>query len=494
MNGNSANIPQILFSLDDQKEHYLVEGDCACPTWHSAIQPRDLPLPIERPLRQSPAIIAPVNHDFSTVLTHVRPGGIAVLNAEALSLWHLFRHSRTVSDALGLDRVQASETASLAAIQRLWARGFLTAASIPEPSTTPSPTLLVWLHVTNACNLRCSYCFVDTTPEFMDEGISQLAIDAVFRSALTHRYRNVKLKYSGGESLLNFKRVLSTHKYAQSIADNLSIQLQGVVLTNGVRLTDRVIADLRDHDLALMISLDGVGEAHDAQRKFVDGRGTFDLVERGIKVARAGDLIPSISITITERNAPYLAATLEWILAHNLPFSLNFYRENGLADRHMFDEQRMISDVLRAFRVIEDNLPQHSLLASLTDRADLSVAHDRPCAVGQDYLVIDQHGRIAKCHMLLAHSITDVYARDPLALLRADQVGIQNPLVTDKMDCSACEWKFWCAGGCPITAFNASGGFNGRTPYCKVYQAIFPEVVRLEALRLLKYYSGDYLS
>ena len=98
----------------------------------------------------------------------------------------------------------------------------------------------------------------------------------------------------------------------------------------------------------------------------------------------------------------------------------------------------------------------------------------------------DQHGRVAKCQMQIDHPVTDIHAKDPLALIRADQNGIQNFPVNSKEGCVDCAWKKFCAGGCPLESYRATGRYDVKSPNCNIYKAIFPEVLRLEGLRLLR--------
>ena len=72
------------------------------------------------------------------------------------------------------------------------------------------------------------------------------AIAAVFRSAITHDFRRVKLKYAGGEATLNFSLVLALHKEAQLLAERHNLELDGVVLSNGVAISNRMIEQMRD--------------------------------------------------------------------------------------------------------------------------------------------------------------------------------------------------------------------------------------------------------
>ncbi|MCB9112162.1 MAG: radical SAM protein [Anaerolineales bacterium] len=354
-----------------------------------------------------------------------------------------------------------------------------------------SPQILTaWLHLTDRCNLRCSYCYLPHVREDMSSEIGHTAVDAIFRSAVSNGFKQVKLKYAGGEPLLRFSLVQELHAYAQQMADKHDIELEGVVLSNGTLLTSEIVEALNTLGLRLMISLDGLGQYHDAHRPYAGGRGTFDDVADAVDLALEHGLAPSISVTVSSRTAQGLPKLMAWILERDLPFSLNFYRENELSATHedmRLDEEKIIDGMLAAFNVIEKNLPRRSFLGGLIDRANLSAPHTHTCGVGQNYLVFDQNGQVAKCQMHIRKPVTDVHAEDPLALIRADQIGIQNLPVMEKEGCRSCEWRHWCAGGCPLETHRATGRYDVKSPNCKIYKALFPEALRLEGLRLLKY-------
>jgi uncharacterized protein len=239
-----------------------------------------------------------------------------------------------------------------------------------------------------------------------------------------------------------------------------------------------------------MISLDGIGSYHDSHRPYAGGRGPFKDVAQAVDVALANGLVPSISVTVSSRTASGLDDLMGWILERNLPFSLNFYRENELSASHddmRLDEQRIINGMLAAFKVIENNLPRHSFLGGLVDRANLSSSHTHTCGVGQNYLVFDQNGQIAKCQMHIHKPITDIHEPDPLTVIRADMTGIQNISVDEKDSCKTCEWKYWCAGACPLETYHVTRRYDIKSPNCNIYKTLFPEALRLEGLRLLKY-------
>lgn len=351
-------------------------------------------------------------------------------------------------------------------------------------------TLSVWLHLTDRCNLRCDYCYLPHVREDMTSETGPAAIDATFRSAIANGFRQVKIKYAGGEPLLRFSLIVELHQYAQTLAAQHGLDLEGVVLSNGTLLTPTMVETLESLGLRLMISLDGLGAHHDLHRRYAGGRGSFADVAEAVDLALANGLTPNISVTVSSRTADGLPDVMAWILERELPFSLNFYRENELSASHedmRLDEEKIINGMLAAFKVIENNLPRRPFLGGIIDRANLSASHTHTCGVGQNYLVFDQNGQIAKCQMHIRKPITDINVADPLAVIRADKDGIQNMSVEEKEGCKACEWKYWCAGGCPLATYRATGRYDVKSPNCNIYKALFPEALRLEGLRLLKY-------
>jgi uncharacterized protein len=350
--------------------------------------------------------------------------------------------------------------------------------------------LTAWLHITNACNLRCHYCYIKKSREHMDEETALRAVDAIFRSARQGEYRRVKIKYAGGEASLEMSRVFALHDYAALQAQDYDIQLQGVLLSNGVLLTQRMIEQLKARHISVSISLDGIGSYHDAQRPFLHGQGSFVYVDRSIGRLLANELVPHISVTISQQNLVGLPDLLTYILQKNLPFALSFYRDNDYAmeyERLFFEEQQMIDAMRQAFRAIEAHLPQRSLLGGILDLANLQALHRQACGVGINYLVIDQYGGVSKCHAAQQQRVTTISASNPLQVLQQDREGIQNLAVEEKEVCRDCTWRYWCGGGCPLLTYRVAGRYDVKSPNCRIYQALFPDVLRLEALRLLRY-------
>ena len=89
--------------------------------------------------------------------------------------------------------------------------------------------------------------------------------------------------------------------------------------------------------------------------------------------------------------------------------------------------------------------------------------------------------------MEIERPVTSVYAADPLTEIRLYADGFQNLPAIENEGCRDCKWRNWCAGGCSLLTYRMTGRNDVKSPYCNVYKVLFPEMLRLEGLRLLKW-------
>lgn len=450
-------------------------NNCACPTipLQTLLPPVSATMPWQRP-----ADLFAQSLDERHLLMFNPRGhaGPVVLNGAAQALLTSFAQPSLLADG---------------AAQQLAAAGLLQPVGTPMTLPEHQPAALTaWLHVTNDCNLRCTYCYVDKTDAAMDEVTGKAAIDAIIRSALAHHFPAVNLKYAGGEATLNFKLVQTLHLYAKQQTAQAGLQLYSGVLSNGVALTKGMLDFLREQAIQLMISLDGSAAEHDRQRIFVNGRGSYGQVTRSIDRALAQGVQPHLSITVTGESVAGLADAVRFALDRALLFNLNFYREHDPHKNHAelrAEDDRLIAALRAAFAVIEERLPQQSIIGALIDRSSFAGPNQRSCGAGHNYLVVDHNGSVARCQMEIERPVTDVFAANPLQEIQLHAGGFQNLAVDEKEGCRDCQWRYWCAGGCSLLTYRATGRNDVKSPYCHVYKAIYPELLRLEGLRLLKW-------
>lgn len=406
-------------------------------------------------------------HLVAFVPSHSR---IAVLN----------QATRALLERLPLRHSPCAATAAVLA--QLAAAGLLDGAFAPPQS---QPLLTAWVHLTNACNLRCTYCYIAKTSERMRPEVGRVVIDAIFRAADAYTYPGVALKYAGGEPIMALSLLEAIHGYARELAARGGHAVRATVLTNGIALSAGSVRRLRALGVSLTVSLDSLDDGHNRQRPTLSGGGSLPLVLAGIERALDAGISLQVAATVTPETAPALPELAHWLLSRQLPFSVSFYRPHHDGARDRTDEQRLIAAMRALYEVVAANPPPWSVLGALLDRTDSTVSSLRSCAAAHDYLVFDTHGRIASCQMEIARPLGSATVGDPIMLIRDGQQGLRNPSVNEKQGCRSCDWRYWCGGGCPVAVYRATGRYDLPSPSCAVYKALYPDLLRLEGQRIL---------
>src|SRR5215472_490085 len=259
--------PEVLSTFDMPDAHELMlHGceDCACPVTDDCDQ-RAKALPEldaadpRRWVRAEHVVEMPLDQDHRLLFNPAGRGGVAVVNQTAQRIFRSLGSATTISDVRSAWPEAADDIARIfSQLSRLDV--IHQADQPPRQEFGPGRVLTAWLHVSNACNLRCPYCYVSKTTEGMDESVGLAAVDAVVSSALAHGFPAVKLKYAGGEASLNHRLVLRVQEHAREITARHGLQLFGTLLSNGVSLPRHLVKSLMAEDIRIMISLDGIGE------------------------------------------------------------------------------------------------------------------------------------------------------------------------------------------------------------------------------------------
>lgn len=201
-----------------------------------------------------------------------------------------------------------------------------------------------YLLLTDICNLRCKYCFLEgaMSPKhhfsFMTEETVTKAID-FFANLLESNPESHRdyipmpaIIFYGGEPLLNQNAFfvalarISELKRAGILPPN---QLT-VLNTNGTVVSERLIREIKEQDVRVVVSLDGPKEVHDSNRIFANHRGSFQRVFKNLQRLHKSDIDVSISCTITPENINNVDDIIEWMASE---FPLNNLGLNLLIDQ-----------------------------------------------------------------------------------------------------------------------------------------------------------------
>lgn len=204
------------------------------------------------------------------------------------------------------------------------------------------------LQVTQQCNLRCAYCAYSGIYENnrthnsarMSFDVAKKAID-YFLEHNTH-LADVVIGFYGGEPLLEFELIKKCVEYANSKVEGKKILFN--MTTNGTLLSDKVVDFLSRYNFSISISLDGSKEEHDRNRKFKDGRGSFDVIIENLRNIREKylELDKRIQIMTTINPHMDLGCVMEYFSADEVlndkNILFNTMNEKDLKNAVSYDE------------------------------------------------------------------------------------------------------------------------------------------------------------
>lgn len=127
---------------------------------------------------------------------------------------------------------------------------------------------------TEGCNFRCIYCHQPHTPLHMCEDVVGAIANFITRKA--HDIDQLDISWFGGEPLINLSSLRMLAGRLRDICHEHDVALSGFMSTNGMLLTDHVLAELFELGITrYQISFDGTEETHNKQRLAANGQPTF---------------------------------------------------------------------------------------------------------------------------------------------------------------------------------------------------------------------------
>ena len=345
--------------------------------------------------------------------------------------------------------------------------------SAERPTEDASQLILksLCLNVAHECNFACTYCFANGGDyhgqvTLMSRDVARAGIDFLVRESASHR--NVEVDFFGGEPLMDWDVVVDTMEYARSTYPQKEWRF--TLTTNGSLLRDDMFPVLEAYDVSIVLSLDGGRTAHDANRVFRDGRGTFDtIIERIRHFTRTRDEEGGYFVRGTyARNTLGFAHSVREL--HELGFKYISMEPVVLSADSALALQT--SD-LPAIRAQYEELISY-FLGELKSGSGFDFFHFKldleagpclskriyGCGAGVEYMAVAPNGDVFPCHQF------DGIEKFKMGNVLGNPVIDRPDLVAEfahanflfaKDACSTCWARFYCSGGCLANNYLING-------------------------------------
>ena len=327
------------------------------------------------------------------------------------------------------------------------------------------------IHICHDCNLRCRYCFADegayhSAREFMSEETAKKAIDFLIENSGNRKV--LEVDFFGGEPLMCLDTIKNIVYYAKEKAAARGKKFLFTTTTNALLLNEEAIEFFNAEMENVVLSLDGRKQVHDAIRKTVNGKGSYDFVINNIKnfVKSRGDKHYYVRGTFTAKNLDFSKDVL--FLADNGFDSISMEPVVTDIDDLAIKEEHL-PEILKEYeRLCDEYLERYErgegfnffhFIVDLEGGPCLS-KRVSACGAGNEYFSVAPNGDIYPCHQFVGDEKFKMGNVNGGAL-NADirSTFAENCLFT-REKCDKCFAKYICSGGCSANNYHFEGDMN----------------------------------
>ncbi|MCP4265921.1 MAG: methyltransferase domain-containing protein [Candidatus Brocadiaceae bacterium] len=351
----------------------------------------------------------------------------------------------------------------------------------------------LWIHTNNSCNLTCSHCLVNSSPN-EDKGLSTEAIKTLIDEAVA--LGTTRFYFTGGEPFIR-KDIFGLIDYVCNYKKS-----ELIILTNGTLLKGESIERLKGFDkelLKIQISLDGSKpEINDPLR----GKDSFVQIVQGIKNTVDAGYSPTVTTVVANSNIgdiPKITKLLAHtgVKTHHLLWAHKRGRitENGNNSIPSIDKvievTRRVKDVAGESGISVDNHDSYKFRANSNrgTRYDLGNAcYDSMCVYsnGEVYPSASFAGYDGlKCGSIYDNTLREIWKESNMSK------AFRNATLQNKDKCKKCHIKFICGGGdiehsffysengfkLDTDEFPVDVGIHALDPYCDLHKELTKDVI-----------------
>ena len=372
------------------------------------------------------------------------------------------------------------------------------------------------ISVTEQCNHNCIYCQANYTKGkkgHMNEETAMKVLEFIFETPS----KAIAIEFQGGEPLLNWKIVKLIIEEAERLNESYEKKDLRFSLVSNLSILDKEKLDfLVRHRVGLCTSLDGPSKVHNANRKFINGEGSYQKLTEKMKMVK--DVFDKYKLkfyallTVTAYSLPYWKEIIDEYVKwgfdiihlrflNKLGKAKENWKEIGYTPEEFFDFWKKSMDYILELNkkgVLLKERMSFVMLQKILKGEDPGYTElMSPCGAGITQLLYNYNGNIYTCDearmlgedmFLLGNVHTHTYKE----VIRSENLVATCYASLIENYCERCVFRSWC-GTCPVINYATEGGILPKitqTFRCKVYKKqfayLFNKIQNPENLEIFK--------
>jgi uncharacterized protein len=374
----------------------------------------------------------------------------------------------------------------------LWRRGLIKINNVSiidfdfiEKMKEINPSI-VEIELSNACNLRCTYCYVAAGKDkVIDWQLLKKIIEKTIKEFAKEK-DEIAIQLGGGEALLFMDLIEKAVHYGKHLASKENKKVRFMIQSNGL-LLGKYAEKLKELGISVGVSFDGPYQ--DINRPLPNGKGSRELFLKSINEARKKGLIVdgAISVVINPKQMPEIYEDLKNNGFRRIKFL--YYFKAGRGKEKNIEEMNKEEQLLFAnyeFELFKKGIKEGIFLTetitkvfNLINRERPEVCSKTPCGAGRNFFVFDREGNIYPCYHFIKipkfkmGTINDSFDKIINSKIKKelDERQVEN------LECKNCPIKYFCCSGCTSHAYFHYGKIKAKSPYCLYYKEIYKKLM-----------------
>lgn len=337
---------------------------------------------------------------------------------------------------------------------------------------------ILYLILTQNCNLSCSYCFLNNNPNHtltynqMNYKIAKESIDKFSTYLKNNSIEESTIVFYGGEPLLNKTCFTDSVNYIRKNIDNCNIS----IITNGTLIDNEIASFIKDNNVIVGLSIDGPKEIHNTNRKYKHTNlPSYNDVILSKKILEKNQCKYGFSMVISNDMLANKAYVMDWIFENsnsNVFFNLlHFSKMDALNTDYIEKASNFLFEFYEENEKRDANCFDGRLQRQIDSIKNQQFAFSDCGAVGCHQITILPNGEVCICH---GDSVDNKYFIGNIQTMEIQELinSVQNNFwksysTLNDNECLSCEALFCCGKGCPHHSGILTGNRNSKDEnYC----------------------------
>jgi uncharacterized protein len=342
------------------------------------------------------------------------------------------------------------------------------------------------LHLTRACNLRCSYCYAPPKP---DPGMTFDTARQVIDLGVRLNRGSCGLVFFGGEPLLKadlIREIVAECKLRQKEGQG---RFHFKITTNGLLLDDDLLQFSVENEILITMSLDGPERVHDRHRRMANGEGSFSLLLPRFRRLLAVRPYSSVMMTVTPDTVSSFAESVCFLLDEGCRYvivSLDYTADWTDSDMEELKRQyERLGDSYIEWTRQERKFYLSPFETKLSSHIKGPEACKERCELGMKQISVDSDGYLYPCVQFPAAGPNSRFCIGHAAtgIDEAARQNLRDESTLEKKSCRRCAIRGRCSNTCGCLNWQTTGDINRISPVlCRHERTLIPIADRVGAV------------